>query len=99
MHTHFSLTNTALLHPDVEDDVEEDDAGDVNELVRRYIFGTDDRTAVGGARANFPYRVVGVVGNHCTGTLVGPRHVLTAGVFLDPAKYLVVCYCMHTVCV
>jgi glutamyl endopeptidase len=22
---------------------------------------------------------VGIVGNHCTGTLVGPRHVLTAG--------------------
>lgn len=44
---------------------------------RRYIFGADDRTAIN-ARTVFPYRVVGIVGNTCTGTLVGPRHVLTA---------------------
>lgn len=47
---------------------------------RRYIFGTDDRTAIPtGSRSSTPYRMVGIVGNHCTGTLVGPRHVLTAG--------------------
>ena len=47
---------------------------------RRYIFGADERTPIPtGARTSIPYRHVGIVGNHCSGTLVGPRHVLTAG--------------------
>ncbi|KAI9002186.1 trypsin-like cysteine/serine peptidase domain-containing protein [Hyaloraphidium curvatum] len=47
---------------------------------KRYIFGADDRVRIPPERRNERrYRVVGVVGDHCTGTIVGPRHVLTAG--------------------
>ena len=46
---------------------------------KRYIFGADDRVFVNGARAAYPFRVVGLLGNHCTATLIAPRVVLTAG--------------------
>jgi len=56
------------------------DAKAKRELEKRYIFGADGRTRIGASsRLNFPYRTVGIVGNHCTGTLIGPRHVLTNG--------------------
>jgi len=29
--------------------------------------------------SGYPFNTIGFVGNHCTGTLVGPRHVLTCG--------------------
>ena len=41
------------------------------------IIGDDHRTQVTDSMV-FPYRAVGRVGNRCTGTLIGPYHVLTA---------------------
>jgi len=42
------------------------------------VIGQDTRTQVTATTA-YPYRVIGRIGIGCTGTLVGPRHVLTAG--------------------
>lgn len=42
------------------------------------VIGVDTRERVSATEA-FPYRLVGRVERGCTGTLVGPRHVLTAG--------------------
>jgi glutamyl endopeptidase len=44
----------------------------------RDVIGSDDRERVT-ATTSFPYRVVGYLQTGCTGTLIGPRHVLTAG--------------------
>ncbi|KAF8462312.1 trypsin-like cysteine/serine peptidase domain-containing protein [Kalaharituber pfeilii] len=44
----------------------------------RYIFPPDTRKEVFNTRV-YPWSTVGMVGDHCTGTLIGPRHVLTAG--------------------
>jgi len=48
---------------------------------KRYVFGSDDRKLVNGFSdtANWPFRAAGLVGNHCSGTLIGPGYVLTAG--------------------
>ncbi|MCP3890370.1 MAG: serine protease [Desulfobulbaceae bacterium] len=42
------------------------------------VIGRDTRTQVR-STTSFPYRTVGRIDIGCTGTLVGPRHVLTAG--------------------
>jgi glutamyl endopeptidase len=42
------------------------------------IIGTDERVQVT-ATGNYPYRAIGSIAIGCTGTLIGPRHVLTAG--------------------
>ncbi|MGF1502650.1 MAG: trypsin-like serine protease [Paracoccaceae bacterium] len=42
------------------------------------VIGTDTRTRVRGTKT-YPWRSMGRIGSGCTGTLVGPRHVLTAG--------------------
>jgi glutamyl endopeptidase len=42
------------------------------------VIGTDERVQVN-ATGNFPYRAIGSIAIGCTGTLVGPHHVLTAG--------------------
>ena len=44
---------------------------------KRSVFGTDTRKRVKPTR--FPWTAIGQVGRHCTGTFIGPRHVLTAG--------------------
>lgn len=41
------------------------------------IIGSDDRVQT--SSHAWPYSAVGVVGTHCTGTLIGPHSVLTAG--------------------
>lgn len=41
------------------------------------ILGSDGRAMVN-PTTYYPWRAVGMVGDHCTGILVGPRHVLTA---------------------
>ena len=43
---------------------------------KRTVFGTDTRKKVKPTR--FPLTAIGQVGRHCTGTFIGPRHVLTA---------------------
>jgi len=44
----------------------------------RSVLGFDERTRVYGT-TYFPYRAIGRIGTGCTGTLIGPRHILTAG--------------------
>lgn len=52
------------------DDVNSNDA-------QESTLGADGRIAVN-PTTYYPWRAVGMVGNHCSGILVGPRHVLTA---------------------
>jgi len=42
------------------------------------VIGQDTRTQIT-ATTSYPYRTIGRIAVGCTGTLVGPRHVLTAG--------------------
>ena len=42
------------------------------------VIGADTRVKVGNTTA-YPFRTVGRIDIGCTGTLIGPRHVLTAG--------------------
>jgi V8-like Glu-specific endopeptidase len=64
------MHDTEMLN-DATDDQQND------EDVLESILGVDNRTQVG-ANTAYPWRAVGQVGGHCTGTLIGPRHVLTA---------------------
>jgi V8-like Glu-specific endopeptidase len=54
----------------VGDDINSDDA-------QESLLGADGRIAVN-PTTYYPWRAVGMVGNHCSGILIGPRHVLTA---------------------
>ena len=45
---------------------------------QRQVLGSDDRERVNDTTV-FPFRAIGYLGTGCSGTLVGPRHVLTAG--------------------
>jgi glutamyl endopeptidase len=47
------------------------------DLQPRTVIGSDTRTRVQNTQ-NYPYRTAGRIGIGCTGTLIGPRHVLTA---------------------
>lgn len=42
------------------------------------VIGKDERIQIKNTNI-FPYNSVGQIENYCTGTLIGPRHVLTAG--------------------
>jgi glutamyl endopeptidase len=42
------------------------------------VIGQDTRTQIT-ATTTYPFRVIGRIAVGCTGTLIGPRHVLTAG--------------------
>ena len=43
----------------------------------RQVIGKDERARVGDT-TKMPYRMIGQIATGCTGTLIGPRHVLTA---------------------
>lgn len=62
-------------------DADVSDVPDVNDRTKRYVFRADDRSRVNSYSdsSNWPYRAAGRVGNHCSGTLIGPGYVLTAG--------------------
>jgi len=63
----------------IEDEGEVSDAGFEPEIViPESVIGTDTRIRVH-STTKFPWRAVGRIDIGCTGTLVGPRHVLTAG--------------------
>jgi hypothetical protein len=53
---------------------------EASEIEKRYILGNDDRFLL--VSDDYPFRVVGKIvwanGVFCTGSLIGPRHVLTA---------------------
>lgn len=44
---------------------------------QRQVIGPDERTRVKDT-TRYPFRIIGQIATGCTGTLVGPRHVLTA---------------------
>jgi glutamyl endopeptidase len=49
-----------------------------NELQAESVIGPDTRTRIT-ATTSYPFRTMGRIDIGCTGTLIGPRHVLTAG--------------------
>jgi len=48
------------------------------DLSAESVIGQDTRTQITGT-TSYPFRVIGRIGIGCTGTLVGVRHVITAG--------------------
>jgi len=53
--------------------------GDEDQVLRpESVIGEDTRVRINNTTAN-PYRTVGRIDIGCTGTLIGPRHALTAG--------------------
>ena len=50
----------------------------LDELGTQSVIGVDTRTKVNGT-TSYPYRAMGRISTGCTGTLIGKRHVLTAG--------------------
>jgi V8-like Glu-specific endopeptidase len=62
--------------------IEEESGGDSDfeegEVTAESVIGKDTRVRITGTTA-YPFRTVGRIDIGCTGTLIGPRHVLTAG--------------------
>lgn len=56
----------------------EDDIPHPHEIIPESVIGTDTRVQVHGT-TRYPFRAAGRIDVGCTGTLIGPRHVLTAG--------------------
>lgn len=54
------------------------DFSKLQEPIQNAVIGADDRDKITDTVQN-PYWYIGRIGLGCTGTLVGPRHVLTAG--------------------
>lgn len=63
--------------PEYADSEFELDAGS-EDLTTQSVIGRDTRRRIR-TTTSYPYRAVGKIDIGCTGTLVGPRHVLTAG--------------------
>ncbi|MEE9303413.1 MAG: serine protease, partial [Thiotrichaceae bacterium] len=61
-----------------EESIESVDAIDTEEPFAESVIGVDERIRIHATRS-FPFRVVGHIDTGCSGTLIGPRHVLTAG--------------------
>eukprot|EP01024_Parvocaulis_polyphysoides_P043094 TRINITY_DN39333_c0_g1_i6.p1 TRINITY_DN39333_c0_g1~~TRINITY_DN39333_c0_g1_i6.p1 ORF type:complete len:348 (-),score=46.05 TRINITY_DN39333_c0_g1_i6:697-1740(-) len=55
-----------------------DEEDTLQSAVSRLVFvGKDDRKKINNTQKS-PFNAVGLVGSHCTGTVIGPYHVLTA---------------------
>ena len=50
---------------------------DFEGTTKSIIPNSDSRVKISGT-SSYPWRAIGQVGSHCSGTLIGPRHVLTA---------------------
>lgn len=59
-------------------DNEEADALAGESVSAESVIGTDTRVRINGT-TSYPFRTMGRIDIGCTGTLIGPRHVLTAG--------------------
>ena len=53
--------------------------GSSNNAIENCVFGADERYQITNPSGSSTYRMIGRIGIGCTGTLIGPRHVLTAG--------------------
>lgn len=63
---------------EAEGDNESSDAFDGDSTNAESVIGADTRVRVT-ATTRYPFRTMGRIDIGCTGTLIGPRHVLTAG--------------------
>lgn len=45
--------------------------------IPKKVFGDDQRDQITSS-SSFPYRIIGQLGDGCTATLIGPKHILTA---------------------
>ncbi len=66
------------INTTVEGGNESSEAFDGESQLAESVIGADTRVRVTATTA-YPYRTVGRIDIGCTGTLIGPRHVLTAG--------------------
>ena len=67
-----------LFSADVEIEIEpSEEPGSLGPEIES-VIGEDTRRRVT-RTSRYPFRTIGLIGNHCTGTLIGSRHVLTAG--------------------
>lgn len=64
--------------PDQQGSNESTDAFEAESVQAESVIGADTRVQVTGT-TTYPFRTVGRIDIGCTGTLIGPRHVLTAG--------------------
>lgn len=82
-YVHYKNGNTYTIpfeeHPGLSESIE-DNLGNLNDEIRneKRVFSIYPRARI--TETTFSdFRVIGHLGGFCTGTLVGPRHILTAG--------------------
>jgi V8-like Glu-specific endopeptidase len=77
--TNFSVTDLISKHGNsINHDLLEVGPGyDIRS--KRTVFGRDGRRRVRSPRSVYPFSAMGHVDVGCTGTFIGPRHILTAG--------------------
>lgn len=73
----IEVTDVSSLSLDSLSLEDEEIAESVSSFVDKSVVGVENRVQVGNY-TSYPFRAVGQVGGHCSGALVGPRHVLTA---------------------
>ncbi len=67
-----------VIEAGMEGSNEANDAFENESLKGESVIGADTRVRINGT-TSYPYRTAGRIDVGCTGTLIGPRHVLTAG--------------------
>lgn len=76
--TDAGMTGGTTPAPAAEGANEASDAFEGESVQAESVIGADTRVRITGT-TRYPYRTVGRIDIGCTGTLIGPRHVLTAG--------------------